>query len=355
MNPLLHKVKDVYQEGCVSLIIPTHRTHPENKNDSINLKNAIKEAAERLTEEFDKKYAETVVEKLNKLSETIDHNQNLESLIVFANQDCIEYTRLPISIEHRVVVDNTFATRDLVRALHQEAGYYVLVLSRDQARLIEAQNDAVVAENNTLFPVENMLYSTDKLKLAQSKVQDSMIQEFFNRVDKLVIEATRRHPLPVVIATEKRNYDHYMSVADRPSIILTHLPSNRDNDAAKNIVKDAWPLVKEIVNQRHQDRIVELKEAVNKHLFVSDYNEILRAIQEGRGKTLFVKKGFFQPALIENDEIVLVPLEDAKKAGVIDDVIDEIIEHNLFFGGDTVFIEDDSLRDFDNLALVTRY
>jgi len=46
MNPLLKKVKDIYVEGCVSIIMNTHRTKPNNQKDLINLKNLIKNAEE---------------------------------------------------------------------------------------------------------------------------------------------------------------------------------------------------------------------------------------------------------------------------------------------------------------------
>ena len=50
---------------------------------------------------------------------------------------------------------------------------------------------------------------------------------------------------------------------------------------------------------------------------------------------------------IANDEIV--------SKDDIDDVVDEMIEFTLKFGGDVVFLDRGSLKDFEKLALVTRY
>jgi hypothetical protein len=41
MNPLLKKVKDIYSEGCVSIIMNTHRTKPNNQHDSVLMKNLL--------------------------------------------------------------------------------------------------------------------------------------------------------------------------------------------------------------------------------------------------------------------------------------------------------------------------
>ncbi len=342
MNPVLKKIKNIYAEGCVTVIMNTHRTRPDNSKDPLLLKNLLKEAQERLDREFDKRFAGTVMGNLNAAADKIDHNYNLESLILFANTEFSDFTRLPVGVTDRVVIDSTFATRDLVRAMRQESSYYVLVLSRQQARLIEAHNDRVIEEKSGAFPFENGLYTTDKEKLTSNKGQDNLIEEYFNRVDKLVNETVRDNPLPVVISTETRNYDHYIKVADNRDIILGHIAGNRDLDKAIHIVPDAWEFVQEEVRKKNDIRIAELKKAVSANRFESDSNEIWKAIKEGRGNTLFVKKGFYLP----------VELEDGRKS---DDIIDEMIEQNLAFGGDVVFLEGDELEKFQNLALTTRY
>lgn len=162
MNITLKELKDIVSENCVSIILNTHRTSPDNKKDVLTLKNLIKEAEERLLANENKRDAQKLVQRLLDLEAKIDHSQNLESLILFVNENIAEYTRLPVSVDNRVIIDDTFATRDLIRALHQEINYYVLVVSRQKTRLIEAFNDKVVREIGNPFPIENtQLYSTE--------------------------------------------------------------------------------------------------------------------------------------------------------------------------------------------------
>lgn len=354
MNPLLKKVKDVQAEGCVTIMVNTHRTKPDNLQDPIALKNAVKEAETRLLADYDKNFANAVIARLHGIVESIDHNYNLESLVVFANVDMADYTRLPISVENRVTLDTTFTTRDLVRALHQEAAHYVLTLSQQQARLIEAFNDRVVAEIKGNFPLHNRHYTTDKTK-SSTGTADDLLREFFNRVDKALLEATENHPLPVVVAADRQHADAYRQVADRPERIMGSVSGNFDAVEPHHIVMDTWKEVLHIVRQRQQERVSELRQAVSAGKFLSDYSEIWNALQEGRGKTLFVRRGFFQPAIIENGHVVLLGEEERKRKGVIDDIIDEMIIQNMKLGGDVVFLEGNELDDFQNLALVTRW
>jgi hypothetical protein len=356
MNELLKKVKDIQSDCCVTIILNTHRTHPENLQDGITLKNLVKNAEERLLADYDKRYAKSIAEKLNALADSIDHNKNLDSLVLCVNEEISDFSRLPIKVTDRVTIDETFATRDLIRAMHEELSYYVLVLSRDSARLIEAYNDQVVEEIHKVFPMKNnTIYTTDKHKLSTAQGTDIMIEEWFNRVDKELQKVLAEHPRPVVLATEMRNYDHYMKVADKPKFIISHINMNRDDEKAHHIVPVAWEEVHTRIKEKQAQRISELKIAVSQNKFVSDYNEIWNAIQHGRGETLFVKRGYYQPALLVDNEIMLVDNHHRDDKGVVDDIIDEMIEQTLLFGGDVVFMEEDELDKFQNVALVTRY
>lgn len=358
MNTLLKKVKNIQGEACVTIICSTHRTHPENEGDPLRLKNLIKIAEERLYNDYEKRFVWPIMEKLNEVVDSIDHRENLESLLIFVNPEMIEYTRLAIHVTDRVVIDDTFATRDLVRAEHEQEAYYTLVLSRNNARLIEAMNDKAVVEVKGNFPYQNeTLYNTDKLERNTAGSDEKLIEEFFNQIDKEVQAAIKNHPLPVMIIADERNYTHYMNVADRKEMYMGYLNKNRGDENAKihHIIDDVWPAVREINRKRNAERVEELGRAVGSGNFLSDINEIWKAILEGRGQTLFVKKGYFQPGLIVGNEIMLVDKLEREHKGICDDVIDEMIEQNLSFGGDTVFLERDDLEKFHDLALITRY
>jgi hypothetical protein len=355
MNTVLNRIKDVYQEACVSLILPTHRTRPDNEKDPVLLKNLIKEAEERLLQQFDRKRVRAIVEKLNSLSHSIDHQQNLDSLLLFANEDIAEYTRLAVEAKARVVIDHTFATRDIIRALHQESAYYILVLSRQQARLIEAYNDRVVKEADDIFPLSNTIYTTDRAQLSTNKGKDILTEEFFNQVDKQLWEATAAHRLPVIVATESRNFTYFLKITDHKGLILGHIQRNRDDEKAHHIVPDAWKEVHKIVRKRNQERLVELNKAESAQKLMTDFNDIWDAIRQGRGRTLFVKRGYHQAALLKDGKLTL--LDDIRTAepGLVNDIIDEMIDQHRRFGGDTVFVEGNDLDTHQGLALILRY
>jgi len=69
MNQVLQKVKNVKKEGCVSIILNTHRTKPDNVKDEKKLKNLVKEAEKRLYNQYEKRFVWPIMDNINKVVE----------------------------------------------------------------------------------------------------------------------------------------------------------------------------------------------------------------------------------------------------------------------------------------------
>jgi len=95
-------------------------------------------------------------------------------------------------------------------------------------------------------------------------------------------------------------------------------------------VDSVWPVAKKWNEQKNHQRLEELDKAVGAKLFLTDPTEIWRAILEGRGSTLFVKQGYFQPAKVENNVVQTVSSENAEDANV-EDIIDDMMRKEYQF------------------------
>jgi hypothetical protein len=241
--------------------------------------------------------------------------------------------------------------------MHLEEPYFVLVLSQQKVRLIEAFSDKVISENDTVFPIENtQFYSTNRVELSNATRQRNLLVEFFNRVDKQVNIIRKSNPLPVLICSEEGNYYEYLKVADQKgSIYKTYLNKNRLDEKAQAIVSDAWKIVKEAIIHKNNERKSELEKAVGAGNFLTDQNDIWKAIKDGRVQTLFIEQGIFQPAIVEDNVLTMASPQDWNKESFVDDIFDEMIELNMNFGGDVVFLSQGALDKFNGLAAVTRF
>jgi hypothetical protein len=275
MNTILKDFKDVTGTCCVTIVLTTHRTLPDNAKDSIVLKNLVKDAEKRILANCNKEESSLLINKLNKLAAEVDHRHNLESLVLFVNKDSAEYTRLPLEVDNRVVVDKSFHTRDLIRAINRQTGYYILLLSRHKARMIEALSDKAVKEIDSFFPVENGVTTVPPGAASIANRVSSLQAEFFNSVDKMVNEVYKEKPLPVVVCTEDSNYPEYLKVSDKKDIILGNVSGNKLMEKAHHVVDAVWPYVKELEMNRNKKRLLELDSAVNSNQFVTDFNDRL--------------------------------------------------------------------------------
>ncbi|GGW53321.1 eRF1-like protein [Winogradskyella epiphytica] len=355
MNTTLKKLKNISSENCITIIMNSHRTKPGYLKDELTLKNLIKEAENRLNENTVKKEADALVDKLQKLANDIDHSHNLDSLMLFVNKDTAKVVKLPIEVTDRVIIDNNFATRDLVRAMHIETNYFVLVLSQEKVRLIEAFNDKVVQEFDAPFPMENT-FPMNKPEVTVSSRKTNLIAEFFNQVDKAVNLIRKENPLPVLICTVEENYAEYLKIADeKHSIFTTYLNKNRIAETDHAIVTEAYKIVETYKAKRNKERKAELDKAISENKFLSNTYDIYKAINEGRIQTLFIEEGLFQPAIITKDDVVYVSDFQRNDSNVIDDVYDELIEMNMRYGGDVVFMPQGKLDRFNGFGAITRY
>ncbi|MBK9247981.1 MAG: hypothetical protein IPM69_07700, partial [Ignavibacteria bacterium] len=98
---------------CVTISLNTHRTHPDNKQDDILLKNLLNEAKERVVNEYGKRPVASLLEKLSTIE--VDVNYNLDSLHIFLSNNTKEVIKSPWTEEHiKVHISETFTVRPLI-------------------------------------------------------------------------------------------------------------------------------------------------------------------------------------------------------------------------------------------------
>ena len=77
MKATLKQLKQTQANSAVSIFVKMHRTHPENEQDAIALKNQLKVAEDRITEEHDKRTADAILVNITAQTDELDHNYNL--------------------------------------------------------------------------------------------------------------------------------------------------------------------------------------------------------------------------------------------------------------------------------------
>lgn len=342
---------------CVTISLNTHRTHPDNLKDEILLKNMLKEAEERVINEFGKRAVIPLLEKLNHVSSEIDMNYNLESLHIFLSNDTEEIVKSTWETSNTGVhISERFAVRSLIKEVGRSEAYLIMLLSQSGVKLYEAVNDGVVKEiENSDFPFpQNRHFNTFPDKASDAKHLDDLLREFLNKVDKALVKVHNETDLKCIVICTEENYIHLQSVADKPNVYIGHANLDYNNSELHQIVNQAWKIVKNLQSKRRAEAIDEMKEAVAHGIVLTDLQEIYQAAIDGRGDLLIVHQNFSQPVLMTSKRTFDI-IDDVMIPNAIDDITSNIAWEVLSKNGRVEFTSQDEIKDLGKIVLKARY
>lgn len=355
INNALKKLLHVREYPCITITLPTHRTFPDCEQDAILLKNLIKEVQERLLQEFDKRAAEPFFQKMDALASQIDHRRNLEGLVLFISPSVSEFVRLPIELTPQTAVDETFLTRHILRTLHKVDYYYTLLLSMDRIRLLGGIGNALYEIEDFGFPMQVDPEKLGRIKSANPYESDSSLKEFYNQADKafqrLYHEYKSGH---LILFGDSKNVAYYRSIAARPQWIIGSVSGNYLDKKPHEIAPEALALLNDYLQKQRIEMIGQLERAFKERAAISGLQEVYQAAVHARGRMLLVETNYQQAAKILDNDKLLTDV-DPKAAGVTDDVVDDIIEMVIQFGGQVIFLPDESIAHYGRIAMITRF
>ena len=342
---------------CVTISLNTHRTHPDNAQDMILLKNLLKEAEDRVIKEFDKRSVSPLLEKLSSIENEIDVNYNLDSLHIYISNETKEIIKSSWSIsENGVHISNTFNIRSLIKSNNRSEEYFILLLSQSGVALYNAINDGITNEiRNNDFPfAENSYYNTHSDKRSDAKHLDDLVREFLNTVDKAVVKINNETGLNCVVICTEDNYSRLMQVADKPTIYSGFANINYNNTDTHHIAKQGWEIIKNLQFKLRVEAIDEIKEAVGHGNVLTDLQEIYQASIDGRGDLLIVHQDFAQAVHITSDRTFEL-VTNITNPNSIDDITSKIAWNVISKNGRVFFTTSDEMKELGKIVLKTRY
>ncbi len=344
----------------VTITLPTHRTAPENQQDPIRVKNLVSQAVDRLLNEFNKREVEAILRNIDQAANQIDYRSALDGLAIFVHQDFFRLFYLPFTLKERVVIDETFFTRDLVLALNRTQRYWVLVLSEKPTRLFEGVRDSLYEIQAEGFPMVHSGPGGEEplpggFGVRKSHIRDEYHRKFFRQVDQALKPILADDPLPLVVVGVDRHLAFFNEVTIHQAQILTTLSGSHDKTSPAELAKLVWPLVELNLSEQRKQYLLELEKAIGERKVGSTIGEVWRYAHEGRGRLLLVEENFHYPAIVDESRRTLAPANDPTVPGVIDDAVDEVIQAVLAHQGKVTFLEDGLLADHQRIALILRY
>jgi hypothetical protein len=353
----LEELREPRDYPAVSILVPLQRHRPGNPEDPIRIRNLVDRARERLRDELGERASAGLVQSLDDAAAAIDLGNPTEGAAIFVAPGEARTLTLPFPVPERVQIDSTFATRDLLRGLLRTTRYRLLALGEKPTRLFAGAGATLAESRERGFPMfvegtrgEPLASGGFPVHTSRSEEQH---REFFRQVDRALATVARDDPLPLVLAGTSRDLAYFDEVTAHAGWIIGRLQGNHEETRADELAGLAGPILEAHRATQRAAVIAELHEAVGSGRTVVGIQAVAEATLEGRTRVLLVEEDFSYPARIVDRR--LEPAGDPDAPGVIDDVVDELLEQALDLSGDVVIVGSGELGEHGPIAALLRY
>lgn len=267
-----------------------------------------------------------------------------KGLALYVNEHHAQMLVLPVEVKERAVVDPTFATRDLVRALHRTPRHVVLILSAREARLFESQLGSLRPADGSKFPV----------KTRDNQNHKESPKAFYKRVDQAMGAHLRLRPAPVVLVAAEPTLSRFVQLSTNLTRVAGKIAGNHITTPLPVVADLVAPHIETYLASRQNEALELLEQRIGQDRAVLGLESVWLASRWERPEMLAVEDDFFFPARLSPDGDSLQAADDIEHPDVIDDVVDELVEQALARGAWVALIEPGRIPDDQRIALTTR-
>lgn len=334
---LLAELQHQHAYPSVSLLLTTKPGPSMAPSDLDALIGLADNADRRLEGDVPEDTRRTVIESVRGLIASVAEQRATKAIAVFASPNYSAVVRLGDRTRDRVVIDNTFATRDLVADANRTALYRVVTLSDHKSRLFIGDRARLVEERTETWP----LHRDDDQRLAT----------WARAVTTAVAAEHARQPLPTVVAGVNRSARDVAKASNIDAIGI--IRGNHDRTSWADLHNQAWPLVCDWLRTDNHRALDHLDTARGANRYAGGVHEVWELAHDARVELLVVEETYAYPARLRDAQLIYAV--DIEAPDVIDDAIDELIELVLHNAGRVAIVADGNLADHDRLAAVLRY
>ncbi|WP_447036019.1 baeRF3 domain-containing protein [Streptomyces sp. DSM 118878] len=344
---------------AVTVLLPTHRAGPEKAQNAVRLRNLVAEAGKRLQEDpaVTRERRAEVATALDRAVAEIDPVRTEDGLALFAAPGEHQVWSLARTVPARVVLSDTFLTRNLVAAQAAERAYWLLAVAAGRVTLWDGSAADVTEHTADGFPLTRDLADPDAERKERigdlpSTFRSERARGFLRGAVRAVSGILAVRPRPVYVAGEAAA----LSLLDELGMFTegaTPVPhSGLAGGTAAEVRQAMAPLLAARDESELGTTLRELEDARDHKRLAAGLDEVWHHATEGRVRLLAVEDTY--RATVREAGGHLVPAE-ADDLDAHDDIVDEVVEHAMETGAQVRFVPADALADQGRIVAALRY
>ena len=257
-------------------------------------------------------------------------------LALFVGADLVEVFRLPHTPTERVVIDPTFATRELEFAVRRSPGCRVVVIGPDVTRLFVVERGACEEQLTACFPVTG-------------PVPHIGLRDHVSDVVSGILLDRASWGLPLILVGPRLVADAISTASGFETLAqVERRGGEMDTDSVLALAQSVTASVSARGSGHALDR---LDRAVINGTAATGLEAVWTAAVQGTVQLAVIDRDFSQGAVVDPANGAAELVDDPTAPGAIDDLVDELIEFTMLAGGDVVFVDRGELGD-DRVAAV---
>jgi hypothetical protein len=350
----------VHYMPAVSILLPFDPKMCLKTEIEHRLKIALGKVSKQLRTNFPAEKAIPVIEKLNRLVDNLNYHTHKRSIAIFASLTVEKVFYLDISIEEKIVIDESFEIRDLVLNKINTVQYLILLLNTENSHMFLASSLSFILIKSNL-PDHADYYGRDLPGRITHfsdihEQKEIMLDKFMRHMDEGLSIILKAYPLPVFVMGPERVTGHFNALTKNDQHIIQYIHGNFEK-ANETVLREVMtPYLADW--RKVQERVIlkEMDKANDAHKLVTGVEEVWSAASHRNGKLLIVEKDYSCSAGLAGDtDKIQIENRNTDRPFYIKDAVDDIIEKILLNGGDVEFVENDVLKENGHIALIKYY
>lgn len=367
----------------VSIYMPAHQESDQAHQDSIRLKNLLREADRCLLDNNlgPSERQEFLKPALALLDDIVFWQHQSDGLAVFISSTMFHTYRLPFAFEELVVVAGRFHVKPLLTFLSGDGRFYVLALSQNGIRLLQGVRHSVSEISTENLPdglAEALKWDDPEKQLqwhtstgalsgggrsavfhghgtASADEPKNYILRYFRKVDEGIRSLIDDDHSPLVLAGVDYLFPIYKEASTYSHLIDKGIEGNPEALSAEELHERAWVIVEPYFMQARQDAAAAYSQlaGMGSEKASGELKTILQAAFHGRIDTLFVAVGEQQWGDV-NPESGTITIHDEPEIGDVD-LLDVAAVQTLLAGGTVYAVEPGDVTGEAMAAAIFRY
>ena len=340
LNDRLESLQAARSDPSVSILAGTIPGEGMTKLDAAQLQYLLSRAAQRLRRAGDTQTVSRVQARLEQAVSLAQAGPTQSGLAIFVSEDQAAIVPLPFAPDDRVVVGPWFSTRDLLYALQRFPAYRLLAIAGPAIRLLEGRGNHLTEISATPPDLETGSSLVDACRGGCRSgrlwhgptTTRGRSRAMVLAAEHLLDQATAtRGELPLVVVASPRLLRVFRASSGQARSVIGEVSGWYSQSSGERLAMLAQPALERWYADRRAQALRALTSAEKVHSVAWGVHAAWNAVRRGGLERLWVDHDYLVPARL-NDDGSIVEQVKRESIGVIDDVIDRIIQMSVGLG-----------------------